>query len=355
MEGLHELAEHISKHGRKGDTTLVHMAPSEVAALQQIAEKHGTSLTINPHTGLPEANPLLALLPMLAGAAGSTMLPASMAGIAGWGIPLLAGGITAGVTGDIGKGLLAGLGAWGGAGLAKGLIGQGGLAGLFSGGARQAAQSAIPSQAASLAGNLAKSAVPNTAFPTGASFMGNTGPAFAGASAQTAQEVAKSALTPWTTAMYGSAALAPAMARPQGTDLGESNNPQFNFAKLAPDFMSRPTYSGLPNVSLYARPYSSGGQVGIGTLGAYSDGGQVVRGPGDGMSDSIPAMVNGQPAARLTTEEFVIPADVVSHLGNGSSDAGASRLYEMMNRVRSARTGSAEQAPAVDPMRFIPA
>ena len=355
MEGMRELAEHISRHGRKGDTTLVHMAPSEVDALQQLAEKHGTSLTINPHTGLPEANPLLALLPALAGAAGSTMLPASMAGMASWGIPLLAGGITTAVTGDIGKGLLAGLGAWGGAGLAKGLIGQGGLASLFGGGAKQAAQAAIPSQAASLAGNVAKTAVPNTAFPTGASFMGNTGPTFANVGAQTSQEVAKSALTPWTTAMYGGAALAPAMSRPQGTDLGESNNPQFNFAKLAPDFMSRPTFSGLPNASLYARPYASGGPVGIGTLGAYSDGGQVVQGPGDGMSDSVPAMVDGKPVARLTTEEFVIPADVVSHLGNGSSNAGAARLYEMMDRVRMARTGNNTQAPAINPNGMMPA
>lgn len=351
MEGMRELAEHISRHGRKGDTTLVHMAPSEVDALQQLAEKHGTSLTINPHTGLPEANPLLAILPMLAGAAGEALLPASMASMASWGIPLLTGGITAGVTGDLGKGLLAGLGAWGGAGLARGLVGTGGLAGLLGFGTKQAAQSGIASQAA----NLAKSTVPNTAFPTGASFMGNTGPAFANVGAQTSQEVAKSALTPWTTAMYGGAALAPAMSRPQGTDLGESNNPQFNFAKLAPDFMSRPTYSGFPNNSAYARPYASGGQVGIGTLGAYSDGGQVVQGPGDGMSDSVPAMVDGKPVARLTTEEFVIPADVVSHLGNGSSNAGAARLYEMMDRVRMARTGNNTQAPAINPSSMLPA
>jgi len=79
---------------------------------------------------------------------------------------------------------------------------------------------------------------------------------------------------------------------------------------------------------------------GISDLGGYSDyarGGRMLKGPGDGMSDSIPASIAGKRPARLANEEFVVPADVVSHLGNGSSDAGAKQLYAMMDRVRTAR------------------
>lgn len=93
---------------------------------------------------------------------------------------------------------------------------------------------------------------------------------------------------------------------------------------------------------------------GIADLGSYSDGGRMLKGPGDGMSDSIPATIGGKQPARLADGEFVVPADVVSHLGNGSTDAGAKKLYAMMDRVRQARTGKKKQAPAVKTDRFIP-
>jgi hypothetical protein len=94
---------------------------------------------------------------------------------------------------------------------------------------------------------------------------------------------------------------------------------------------------------------------GIASLGGYSDGGRMLKGPGDGMSDSIPAMIGkGQPA-RLADGEFVVPADVVSHLGNGSTDAGAKKLYAMMDKVRQARTGKKRQAPAVKTQKYMPA
>jgi hypothetical protein len=81
--------------------------------------------------------------------------------------------------------------------------------------------------------------------------------------------------------------------------------------------------------------YAMGG--GIASLGSYSDGGRMLKGPGDGVSDSIPATIGGKQPARLATEEFVIPARIVSELGNGSSEAGAKRLYGMMERVEKAR------------------
>ena len=82
--------------------------------------------------------------------------------------------------------------------------------------------------------------------------------------------------------------------------------------------------------------------------------GRYLDGDTDGMADEVPAMIdNAQPAA-LSDGEFVIPADVVSHLGNGNSDAGAKELENMMDKVRMARTGTKKQAPAIDPEKFLP-
>lgn len=81
--------------------------------------------------------------------------------------------------------------------------------------------------------------------------------------------------------------------------------------------------------------------------------GGFLRGDGDGMSDSIPATINDKQPARLADGEFVVPADVVAHLGNGSSKAGAQRLYEMMARVRKARTGTTKQAPEIKAEKFV--
>ena len=79
---------------------------------------------------------------------------------------------------------------------------------------------------------------------------------------------------------------------------------------------------------------------GVGSLGSYSDGGNLLRGPGDGVSDSIPASIGGKRPARLAEGEFIIPARIVSELGNGSTDAGAKRLYAMMDRIQKARKKS---------------
>jgi Ca2+-binding RTX toxin-like protein len=90
------------------------------------------------------------------------------------------------------------------------------------------------------------------------------------------------------------------------------------------------------------------------SLGSYSDGGHLLKGPGDGMSDDIPATIADKQPARLANEEFVIPADVVSHLGNGSSESGAKVLYEMMSRIRKARTGNPKQGKQIDPHKLLP-
>jgi hypothetical protein len=76
---------------------------------------------------------------------------------------------------------------------------------------------------------------------------------------------------------------------------------------------------------------------GISSLGGYSDGGRLLRGPGDGVSDDIPAQIGQRRPARLADGEFVVPARIVSELGNGSTDAGARQLYAMMDRVQANR------------------
>jgi hypothetical protein len=78
-------------------------------------------------------------------------------------------------------------------------------------------------------------------------------------------------------------------------------------------------------------------QGGMSNLGSYSDGGRLLRGPGDGVSDDIPAMIGQKQQARLADGEFVVPARIVSELGNGSTEAGARQLYAMMDRVQKAR------------------
>jgi len=111
-------------------------------------------------------------------------------------------------------------------------------------------------------------------------------------------------------------------------------------------------YSGYepatPNY--YRAQYAHGG---LADLGGYSDGGRMLKGPGDGMSDDIPATIANKQPARLANEEFVIPADVVSHLGNGSSEAGAKQLYKMMDRVRQARTGNKKQGKQINPEKYL--
>ena len=112
---------------------------------------------------------------------------------------------------------------------------------------------------------------------------------------------------------------------------------------LSPQYMAE---GGLPSVKFNTSKPS---------LGSYSDGGMMLKGNGDGMSDSIPATIEGKRPAQLATDEFVVPADVVSHLGNGSSDAGAKVLYAMMDRVRKARTGNSSQGKQINPNKYMPA
>jgi hypothetical protein len=106
--------------------------------------------------------------------------------------------------------------------------------------------------------------------------------------------------------------------------------------------------AGLPQI-----PTQLNAQGGINMAeGGLADAGRYLQGKTDGMADEIPSNIDGEQPAALSHGEFVIPADVVSHLGNGNSDAGAQKLYEMMDRIRQARTGTTEQGKEINPDEF---
>ena len=439
---LHVAAKHLASKGRKGDTELVHMTRGEIKGLQDLALAHGGSLSINPDTGLVEASFLKRILPMIAGA-GLSMIP----GVG----PFMAAGMVGGFetmrTGDIGKGLMAGLGAYGGAGLAGGL-------------SNAAASTAVDASAQNLANQAIAEgsttagmaeATRNIGTPTlssigeGAKTLYNTPggmTAFAkdnlmniGAAAA---PVLGDAMTPKGPAIPGEPEEDPRYAgspyrynlapgfqgstptrpnpyyRPTGLGYAEGgdimmaqggayddepmgDNPgmaaggiagyanrgvvrtpqalkigqgiakdsDVDTAKLNAFEAAKKRMAKINKAANMPKNYTAQmpkvrglGELAAaagGSIGGYSDGGRMLKGPGDGMSDSIPATIGRKQPARLADGEFVVPADVVSHLGNGSTDAGAKKLYSMMDKVRTARTGKKKQAPAVKTDKYMPA
>ncbi len=438
---LQAAAQHLASRGRGPDTTLVHMAPQEVAGLQALAKAHGGTLTVNPDTGLPEAGFLRSILPMVAGA---------FLGPAGLGLTAMQAGLAAGAlgtmaTGSLRKGLMAGLGAYGGAGLGAGLAGAG-AAGAAEAAMAGAAPSAAGAAAAPVGGAIgqAAAAAPATILPSVPAapviepYALNAG-AFGGAPTFTAgaglpiggQGMPLSAANLPTAAPsvgFDPQFAAPVTAAPKpmefpdvmprvnavadfhnrgfmdkmgagikalGTESGRSafmsgaGGPsgllRAGLSAAAPSMEEKPQtpFSGTgatyeytydPATSQYVRVpvgtraglsalpslYAAGGPVeemsnrnaaltlmadggqmfaagGVSHLGDYSDGGRLLKGPGDGVSDSIPATIADKRPARLADGEFVVPARIVSELGNGSTEAGARKLYAMMDRIQKAR------------------
>jgi hypothetical protein len=409
-------AKHLASKGRGPDTQLVHMTLGELNSLQELAKAHGGSLSINPDTGLPEAGFLSKILPMVAGAAlTATGIGAPIAAL------MVGGGMTA-ATGSLEKGLMAGLGAYGGAGLGAGLLGAGSAA---------AAPAAAGTSALDVLGQPMTSAAQAAGQGFGANvsqmgqgfsglldtggrnaFMnsigGPKGLLQAGAAAAAPMLMGRDAkafgvkpTTPTTPMQYNANPVGPT---PQpdvpgygdlGQDFGRQRryfNHQFTPAPAAPTTPIAPITT-MPIINDYGSGMAAGGPVeamsaanvydmqsarggvsdmgidnstgmqrmargGISHLGDYSDGGRLLRGPGDGVSDSIPAMIGEKQPARLADGEFVIPARIVGELGNGSTEAGARKLYAMMDRIQENRKKTiGEDNVAVDSRseRFLPA
>jgi hypothetical protein len=431
------------------------MSPGEVKGLQALAMAHGGSLSINPDTGLVEASFLKRILPMIAGV-GLSMIP----GVGPFAAAGMVGGFETLRTGDIGKGLMAGLGAYGGAGLAGSLAGTGASAAGTA--ATEATMAANPQLAGSeiaremgTAGFNAPTLAANTnpAAMTMADKMGagfnqiTSSPGALGGFAKdnlmnigaAAAPILGDVMTPEVAPIPGMPEEDPRYAgapynyklspnfsgyvprqpqpyyRPTGLGYAAEggstsdimmaaggsyeDEPMGDVASMAaggiatynkggtlkmktmslgqgiardtdPDTAGLGAYEAAKkrvekqysaaNLKANKMPKSSMdrlGQIKVmaeGGLGGYSDGGRMLKGPGDGMSDSIPATIGRKQPARLADGEFVVPADVVSHLGNGSTDAGAKKLYAMMDKIRTARTGKKKQAPAVKGDKYLP-
>jgi hypothetical protein len=386
-------AEHLASKGRGPDTTLVHMSHGEVKSLQDIAKAHGGSLTVNPSTGLPEAGFLSSILPMVAGAA--------LMGVSGGAInPMTAGLLVGGGSmllnprQSLGQGLMAGLSAYSGAGLGQALAQQGMMAAAgVPEAAKQvgaltaestSAQVAAAQQAAAEA--AAKTSAAQTAF-RGGDLMANAGTMGKGI-ASLGQEGGMSAFVgnlggPMKAAMTGAQVAAPLVMQSEDRtvpvpQVDRDPGQQYTYYPGAalptpePNIQGRENayYSGgyrpktttaMPNpfgLNDAGRMMADGGAVGWPAgesvmrmadggisdahynLGGYSDGGRLLRGPGDGVSDSIPATIGEKQPARLADGEFVVPARIVSELGNGSTEAGARKLYAMMDRVQGARAST---------------
>jgi hypothetical protein len=367
-------AQHLASRGRKGDSMLVHMAPEEVSGLQALAMAAGGTLTLNPDTGLPEANFLKRMLPMIIGAG---ITAATGGAAAPWMIGLGMGGLETVRTGSLEKGLMAGLGAYGGAGLAGGLAAAGAASptaaaqalgtpaatGAGSQAAMLASQNAGFGQAgidalASSAGTAAGAApVATNVFSAGANALGTEAGRSAALSSMGGGMGA---------AKYGLAALSPTLQPddPKPYDGGGPNPYEYDYdpnnqmyTRVAPGSRARdmmpPALAPITTMAMggpieemsdrnqMQTMMANGGQMfargGVSHLGDYSDGGRLLKGPGDGVSDSIPATIANKRPARLADGEFVVPARIVSELGNGSTEAGARKLYAMMDRVQKAR------------------
>jgi hypothetical protein len=474
---LQHAANHLAAHGRGPDTELVHMTKGEINSLQTLAKANGGSLTINPHTGLAEAGFLSSILPMAVGAAamyfsGGTATP--LLGGLGMGlssagtIGALTGAAQYARTGSLNKGLMAGLGAYGGAGLAGGAMNaiatneanaltQTGadLAGketaaLGDAAAKSAVESAGPKmigadleQMSAAQAAKANMLSPDVIAQSAREYATNT----AGTAANPFSAGTQAALDSASTAQANLANLAPKLTNPQMMKMGlaaavpalmqrEDAPPvrsddgvmpqrlQYNsgiatptpapdvpgYDDLGRDFGRQRSYfpnagyqnitpeqakqlrgyagggpveamsnanaiganTGYPqadiNKAVYSTPYQTpvsqnvvqgtadagvnsmtgemnefakGGLSSAAShLGDYSDGGRLLKGPGDGVSDSIPATIGNKRPARLADGEFVVPARIVSELGNGSTEAGARKLYAMLDRVQAARKKS---------------
>ena len=139
----------------------------------------------------------------------------------------------------------------------------------------------------------------------------------------------------------------------------QANRSQLPYGPIAGS-QARPGAGGVNYFSptSYTQKAAGGGMMygggGISDLGGYSDGGRLLKGPGDGVSDSIPATIGGKQPARLATGEFVVPARIVSELGNGSTDAGAQKLYAMMDRVQKARRKTKNVAADTKAHKYLP-
>ena len=165
---------------------------------------------------------------------------------------------------------------------------------------------------------------------------------------RTMKDIPQTVPVPARAAVPATATTPAVSAAPAGTAPrrpGSGGVTYFSDMKYTPVTTAAPAVTAAPTVTAAAGGMMAGGG-GISALGGYSDGGRLLKGPGDGVSDSIPATIGGKQPARLADGEFVIPARIVSEIGNGSTEAGAKKLYAMMDRIQGARKKSIKNVAA---------
>jgi hypothetical protein len=405
-------ARQLAQQGRGGDSMLVHMRPDEVAAMQQMAQQAGTSMSVNPQTGLPEAFKLKDLfdintytdpiekgmksiglgnvydtisgaaktvgqnaqyiLPFIPGSAFASVGLGSLASPMGRGILGGVAGTFANGRPDLRRGLMAGMTAYGLSSAYQGLQGAGGGTGAESGLTTRAdtglelppgAPAEVPSaqtiaapaarsefDAATqgvknlMSGDKAVSSAANKAlgsqFGTGkaqATLMGAT-------SVMSIDEQEK-----YLEQARAQGQIAEAEYQRMKARIADARRRAEEAMRAHP---YRYAMGGEIPLAMKAMPDTETNPYGMKRGGTHP---RFIDGAGDGMSDSVPAVIDGKQPARLADGEFVIPADVVSHLGNGSTKAGAKQLYAMMDRVRQARTGTEKQGKEIKPSKYMPA
>jgi hypothetical protein len=412
------------------------MSKGEVKSLNDLAMAHGGHLTINPHTGLPEAGFLSRILPMIAGA-GLMMVPGMQ--------PLAASAIVgagyAAKTGSLSKGLMAGLGAYSGAGLGSALTSAGAssITPAVEAAAPAATPAAAPAPVVETPPTPVSTTVPAPSVTSTNIPSWNANQPFANQTmvSPTVAAPAPVTVTPASATTLDTTATAPNYSyelkgntpgirasldtsTPSRFSLsGQSGNYNLANPMPSPASIANPAPSPVENMTplerlqamksgatfdnltkfakenpmqvagmavtaftpdkkprekpyrdadpgqqysyeanavnpapnqygqeqkyynqQYTRMASGGLSDAQYNLGGYSDGGRLLRGPGDGVSDSIPAVIGKKQPARLADGEFVVPARIVSELGNGSTEAGARKLYAMMDRIQKTRSST---------------
>lgn len=389
-------AQHLASKGRNGDSMLVHMTPNEVKGLQALAMAHGGSLSVNPETGLVEANFLESLLPTLIGA-GLTFFSGGVINPVTAG--MIVGGIQTARTGDLGKGIMAGLGAYGGAGLGSSLAATGsqvaentammnavnqvpaGATGAFdiAGAANTIPASSIGTEAGTQAildaqknaaadfankgafdrlGSSLSASIQNPGMFT--SNLGATFPTMTEKAAAAYPTVAAlSAPKPITPiepekSNYAGPYVPQARTVRYPTDRDPNDSSEFTFFspmnpypgfRTAADggLMNLAKGSGLDMADgsfvMSAREVA---EVGNGSSNAGLErlskmGAQPIRGKGDGVSDSIKANIGGSQEARVARDEAYFPPEAVKRIGDGNPKKGAKKLYALMSAAEKAR------------------
>ena len=397
---LQILAKDLAAKGRNNDTLLVHMTPGEVNSLQGLAQAHGGSLTVNPDTGLPEAGFLDGILEVaLPMAAGFALGPAGFGLTSSLGAAGIVGGVTGLLEGDLGKGLMAGLGAYGGSSLGSAWDPLGNVAGNTAPTAAQTAQAtqaAKVGQAKQAASNLGTNPVlqkgpstlveqsaqnaapmnynftvgsPTTPFGPGQVPLATTPTPAAPPSAAAGSEWYKN---PWLiggAGVLGAGALAGQQEPWQPPVQQSSSNydgiyvPQDRDVSFGDPLATSSEYNyftetnPVPGYKKYGM--AAGGlaalddgafvvdartvsELGNGSSSAGIEllsqlGGTPVQGEGDGVSDSIPATIDGEEEIRIARDEVIFSPEALANLGGGDEKKGAQQLYALMDKAKAAR------------------